>query len=505
MDVTPYWIATAKVPAFPKLAEDLQVDVVVVGGGITGITTAYMMKKAGLKVALLERDRFAAVDSGHTTAHLTYVTDMRLVESVKNLGRDHAQAFWDAGAAAITHIHENTEAEGIDAEFAWVPGYLHAPLSGASAKEKSSLQEEARLAHDLGFEAQYLDSVPCVRQPGVRFANQAKFHPRKYLAGLLATVPGDGSHVFQESELEAIEEEPLQVKANGHTIKCGFVVVATHVPLHGLTGRVSAELFQTKLAPYSTYVVGARVPSGVVPEASYWDTADPYNYLRIDRHEAHDYAIFGGGDHKTGQSGDTRDAYAAVEKNLLAMIPQAVIDRHWSGQVIESADGLPFIGEILPKQFVATGFAGNGMTFGTLSAMMAVDAAMGRANPWRDLFHPDRKIVRGGVWDYLRENKDYPFYFLKDRLSGTSTVSLEALKPGEGQVVKLPGGRCAAYRDHGGRLVLKSAVCTHLGCVVRWNPAETTWDCPCHGSRFKATGEVLGGPAESPLADMPAD
>jgi glycine/D-amino acid oxidase-like deaminating enzyme len=338
------------------LEEDLRVDVAVIGGGITGITAAYLLKKAGISVALLERGQFGAVDSGHTTAHLTYVTDQRLTELVKIFGRDHAQAAWDAGAAAIAQIHEIVEAEKVDAEFAWVPGYLHAPLDDTAGETGDSLKEDARLAAELGFDAQFEEAVPTMKRPGIRFANQAKFHPRKYLRHLLAAIPGGGSYAFEESAVEELQDDPLQVKANGHTIQCGHVIIATHVPLQGLAGTLSAALFQTKLAPYSTYAIGARIRRGLIPEASFWDTADPYNYLRIDRRQEFDYAIMGGADHKTGQSADPHENFAAVEKHLRRLVPDAQVDHRWSGQVVETNDGLPFIGASVTSIFlVVTG------------------------------------------------------------------------------------------------------------------------------------------------------
>jgi Rieske Fe-S protein len=170
--------------------------------------------------------------------------------------------------------------------------------------------------------------------------------------------------------------------------------------------------------------------------------------------------------------------------------------------VIETNDGLPFIGENAERQFIATGFCGNGITFGTVSAMMARDWTTGRKNPWADLFSPDRKIVRGGVWDYLRENKDYPYYLIKDRLARPEADSVRELKRNAGMIVKSKHGKVAAYRDADGEVHKRSAVCPHMGCIVRWNDSEKTWDCPCHGSRFKATGEVMAGPAESPLPPL---
>jgi glycine/D-amino acid oxidase-like deaminating enzyme/nitrite reductase/ring-hydroxylating ferredoxin subunit len=503
---TPYWLATADLPHADKLKKNVSVDVVVVGGGITGITAAYLIKRCGLKVALLERDAFASADTAHTTAHLTCVTDLPLPQLVQNFGRNHAQAAWDAGLAAIEVIEHNVQHEKIDCDFQRVPGYRHAPLQPATDETDphAAFQEEARLAADLGFHAAYMPSVPLVHRPGVRFPNQAKFHPLKYLAALLEKIPGNGSHIFEHTEAEEFFEKPLSVKAHGHTITCKYIVIATHVPLVGKNGLVNAMFFQTKIAPYSSYAIGAKLPPGPLPEACFWDTSDPYYYLRIDRRPAGNYAIFGGQDHKTGQTVDTEPLYQKLQTTLLALLPQAQIDHRWSGQVIESNDGLPLLGELSEKQFIATGFSGNGMTFGTLAAMMACDAALGRKNPWAELFNPHRTNILAGAWDYIKENLDYPFYLLKGLLASPEGTSLTSLKNNEGKIIDLHGQRLAAFRDAQGKVTTLSAVCTHLGCIVNWNTAEKTWDCPCHGSRFKCTGEVLAGPTETPLEKIPA-
>jgi Rieske Fe-S protein len=221
--------------------------------------------------------------------------------------------------------------------------------------------------------------------------------------------------------------------------------------------------------------------------------------LRIDRHPRYDYAILGGEDHKTGQEADPESCFARLEAKLTQLLPGAAVDHKWTGQVIETNDGLPYIGETGEKQFVATGFAGNGMTFGTLGAMMATDRILGRKNPWQELFDVGRNKLKGGTWDYLKENIDYPYYYLRDRLTSAQGDSVESLKKGDGAILKIGGKRVAAYRNPNGSVSQLSPVCTHMGCLVRWNPADTTWDCPCHGSRFKPAGDVIAGPAETPL------
>jgi Rieske Fe-S protein len=299
-----------------------------------------------------------------------------------------------------------------------------------------------------------------------------------------------------------VVDNPLRVKAGGYTVSCDYVVLATHTPLMGKTDLARATVLQSKLALYTSYAIGGRFRAGEVPHGLYWDTTDPYHYLRVEPQGDFDYFIFGGADHKTGQVADTRACYAGLERTLLRFFPEAQLSDRWSGQVIETNDGLPFIGETSPRQFAATGFAGNGMTFGTLSAMMARDAVLGRDNPWKPLFDPGRTKIKGGTWDYVRENRDYLYYILRDGVASQHAKSLRSVKPGQGKVIEMNGQRVAAHRDARGVVTLRSAICTHMGCDVHRNQAEGTWDCPCHGSRFKTDGSVIAGPAEWPLDEI---
>jgi glycine/D-amino acid oxidase-like deaminating enzyme/nitrite reductase/ring-hydroxylating ferredoxin subunit len=496
----PFWIDSQPIRKFPPLQRNVNVDALVVGAGITGITAAYLLKKAGLTVALIERERAASIDTGHTTAHLTYITDVELRQLVRNFGEDHAQAAWDAGAAAIDEIERIVVEEEIECEFTRVPAYVHVRVGGSPKKEASPLKKEADVAAKLGFDAMYLESAPYFNLPAVRFANQAKFHPRKYLRSLVEKIPDKGSHVFEKSAATEFDAKKRRAQINGNWISFGRVVMATNNPLVGLAGIASATLLQTKLSLYTSYALGARVPPGTVPEALFWDTRDPYDYLRVDRHPRFDYIIYGGEDHKTGQKKRTKAAFVRLWRRLEKIVPEASVDHRWSGQVICTPDGLPYIGENAEHQFIATGYCGNGMTFGTIGAMMARDWATERKNPWKDLFAVDRKKLKGAAWNYIRENKDYPYYMIKDRIARPEAESVGELKRGDGMIVGSRRKKRAVFRDRDGKIHQLSPVCTHMGCLVRWNSAESSWDCPCHGSRFKPTGEVIAGPAEEPLA-----
>lgn len=494
-----YWHKAEKIRRYPKLDRDLKVDVAVIGGGITGITAAYLLKQQGLRVAVLEREYIGSGVTGQTTAHLTCEIDQRLHEIEKSFGPATARDVWYAGAAAIHQISELVRTLDIDCHFQWVPGIYYA----ASTDDYSLVEKEGQTARALHIANELRSSVPLFNVPGVIFPNQAKFHPLNYLAGILRHLETGGCEIFEQTAVTEIDDDPLVLTTAHGKVSCGQVVVATHYPLSGTAGALRSVLFQTKLAPYSTYVIGGEVPKGTIPDALFWDTQDPYNYLRIESGRDIDYAIFGGGDHKTGQVHDPAAIYQKLKERLWKFAPAAFVDNEWSGQVIETTDGLPYIGYIAGRQFISTGYAGNGMTFGTLGAMMATDAIMGKESHWNKLFSPDRVRIRGSASTYIDENKDYPVHLFCGWLKSADNRKPIELAVDEGSIFAVNGQRMAVYKSKDGMLHYHSAVCTHLGCIVAWNPAEKTWDCPCHGSRFHATGEVMSGPAERPLEKLP--
>lgn len=496
MDTTPYWLDSASVSRRAPLQEDLDVDVLIIGGGITGVTTAYALSDEGLRVALVERERLATRDTGHTTAHLTYMTDVRLSDLIATFGRDDAKHSWEAGRAGMNFIESTVVKHSINCDLLRVPGYLVAAEHSNLAHETFLLQKEAMIARQMGFATYFTEDCPITAKPGIRFDGQMKFHPLKYLSTLIGIAEERGAHVFEESEVSEFIDSNT-AKVGEHRISFRKVIIATHVPLQGNACVFGAAMFQTKLALYSSYAVRARLPMSA-PRSLIWsDTADPFLYIRVNHEDGGGTCIIGGEDHRTGAETDTGKRYEALEARLEKMFPGAEVTHRWSGQVVETVDGLPFIGPTSGTQFIATGFSGDGMTFGTVAALMARDWIRGDESDWAKLFDPSRRCASVAM-EYLKENKEFPIRMITDRLH-IEDGDPEALRPGEAAVLDHGGKRVAASREANGTLHVCSAICPHLGCVVAWNSAERTWDCPCHGSRFKEDGSVIAGPAEKDL------
>lgn len=491
------WLETS-IPSFPKLTRDQAADVVIVGGGIFGLTSAYLLSQAGKKVVLLERDSLASGDTACTSAHLTIVPDIHAHDLESRFGKDTGALVYQGHASAIDTIEHIVRTENLRCGFTRTPAFLLTSFLNSDEKSAEILKAESEALSMMEIPHTFLKSAPVFKSPAIRFPDQALFHPRQYLAGLAEILQQRGCLIFENSEVVEFKEKPFGVVANGNEVKCDYIIVATHIPLTGARSVMKAAMFQTKLASYSSYVIGAKVPKNVFPHALCWDVSDPYYYLRTHTIGEQDYAILGGNDHKTGQEQDPIECYEDLVKLLMQFTPEASVDHQWSGQVVETPDGLPYIGEYGENQFTGTGFSGNGLTYGTLSAMMACDAVLGRENPWQELFSPERKPIRS-AWSYLKENVDYPYYLIKDRLFQIRARTTEKVKVNEGKIVRMDGKDLACYRDQDGTLFKCTAVCPHMGCLVRWNEAETTWDCPCHGSRFKYTGELIAGPAEEGL------
>ncbi len=497
------WMATAKTPAQFALAEDARADVCVVGAGIAGLMTAYLLAREGRSVVVLDDGRIGGGMTERTTAHLVNALDDRYFDLERLHGEKGARLAAESHSAAIDRLESTAAAEGIDCEFERLDGYLFTP----PGESDEILDRELRAAHRAGLTGvERVERAPLASfdtGPCLRFPRQAQFHPLKYLTSLTLAIKRDGGRIFTGTRACKIEGgAQARIETNdGLVVTAGAVVVATNTPVNDLVA------IHTKQAPYLTYVIGARVPRGSVTRALYWDTLDPYHYVRLqsvnsDEADEYEILIVGGEDHKTGQEDDAGVRYQWLEDWTRERFPMAGrVEFRWSGQVMEPVDSLAFIGRNpldADNVYIATGDSGNGMTHGAIAGMLLTDLILGRENEWATLYDPARKTLRAAP-TFVRENLNVAAQYA-DWATAGAVGSPDEIAAGSGAVIRRGLAKVAVYRDEQGALHEYSAVCAHLGCIVQWNDDEKTWDCPCHGSRYNSFGRVINGPAIDDLA-----
>ncbi|HEX8427351.1 FAD-dependent oxidoreductase [Hymenobacter sp.] len=507
---TSWFPTTGPLPAFPKLTESVTADVVVVGAGIAGLTTAYLLGREGQKVVVLEDGEIASGESGRTTAHLSFALDDRYTTLEQLFGKEGARLAADSHRSAVDKIEEIVLREKIDCDFERLNGYLYLPKDG-KVKE---LDEELAAAHRAGLTD--VERLPDAGAQGFTtgeclvFPNQGQFHILKYLSGLAEAITRQGGQIFTNTHASEVKggSNAGVTTTEGHEVKADAVVIATNTPFND---RV---VMHTKQHPYRTYVVGARVPKGSVTTALYWDTADPYHYIRLQKVDAgprggqtdYDLLLVGGEDHKTGQEPNPEDHLQCLEDWTRENFPSVQrIDYRWSGQVMEPVDGLAYAGRNPlddDNVYIITGDSGHGMTHGTLGPMIVTDLILNRENPWAKIYDPGRVTLKlESVKEYVMENINVAAEYT-ELLTGGEVSSADDVAPGTGAVIGRGPLKVAVYRDPKGQVHECSAVCPHLHCIVHWNSLETSWDCPCHGSRFDAYGRLLDGPANEDLAKI---
>jgi glycine/D-amino acid oxidase-like deaminating enzyme/nitrite reductase/ring-hydroxylating ferredoxin subunit len=495
---TSIWMATANTPSQSRLRENIRTDVCIIGAGIAGLSTAYLLGRQGRSVVVLDDGLIGGGMTGRTTAHLTNAYDDRYVEIEKIHGEEASRLTAESHTAAIQKVSEIVADENIDCDFEWLDGFLFA----ATPEELDLLNDELAAAHRAGLTG--VEKVP--RAPldsfdtgvALRFPRQAQFHPLHYMDGLARAIMRDGGRLFGQTHATTIQggADARIETSHGPVVRCDCVVVATNTPVND---RVAIH---TKQAPYVTYVIGVRVPKDSITRALYWDTGDPYHYVRLQSENGYDVLIVGGEDHKTGQANDGFERYERLEQWTRERFPQMLdVKFRWSGQVMEPVDGLAFIGRNPLDEdnvFIATGDSGQGMTHGTIAGMLLTDLIQGNKNQWEDLYSPSRIRLKS-LPEYASENINVAGQYA-DYVTAGDIKSESDLRPGEGAIMREGVSKVAVHRDQDGTVHKMSAVCPHLGCIVAWNSTEQTWDCPCHGSRFSAEGSVYHGPANTDLS-----
>ena len=513
-ETTSVWMASSEeIPSDGAITEDVSADVVIVGAGIAGMTTAHLLAREGKRVVVLDDGPIGGGMTSRTTAHLVNALDDRFYELERLHGENGARLAAESHSAAIDRIEKIVKEEKIDCEFERLDGYLFAPPN----ESKDQLEDELKATHRAGLTGVEMVERAPIKDfdtgKALRFPRQAQFHPLKYLKGLARAIRRDGGRIFTGTHANKIEggQQARVETSDGHVITAAAVVVATNTPVN------DRFAIHTKQGPYLTYVIGARVPSGSIAKALYWDTPDPYHYVRLEsinakdadtgETEKYDLLIVGGEDHKTGQADDANKRFAWLERWTRTRFPMIEeIEFKWSGQVMEPIDGLAFIGRNPMDEdnvFIATGDSGNGMTHGTIAGILLTDLIMGRANDWEKLYDPTRKTLKA-LPEFASENLNVAAQYT-DLVTPGDVDSADEIKPGEGAIIRHGLKKVATYRDESGSLHERSAVCVHLGCIVDWNSKEKTWDCPCHGSRYDAYGKVFQGPANGDLSPVDED
>ncbi len=479
-------------PQFFHLREDISTDICIVGAGITGLTTAYLLSKTGKRVVVLERDEIASGESGRSTAHITHALDDRYFSLEQDFGRDGIRIAAESHTAAIDLIEKIVTENSLDCDFERVDGYLFA----AAEHSVEVLTRELEAVRNAGLaEVTLVERVPVEFDTGpcLRFPRQAQFDPVKYLSALAEIIVERGGRIFTQSPVSDLRGgvNAFVAVENGARVHTQDIVVATNSPIN------DTLVMHTKQAPYRTYVVGFDIDAEIAPHILLWDTADPYHYIRTANNESRTLLIVGGEDHKCGQENDGELRFEELKRWTRERFPAAgEVVFQWSGQVLEPIDGLAYIGSNpldASNVFIATGDSGNGITHGTLAGILLSDLLLNRENPWKSLYAPSRKTF-SAAGEFVLENANVAQQYTEWVKPG-EYESEANIACGSGGIIRDGIHKIATYRDDNNRLHTCNAACPHLGCVVAWNDVEKSWDCPCHGSRFDPYGRVLSGPS----------
>lgn len=502
----PFWIDSCEPIAYSKLTENKTTDVIIIGGGISGVSIAYCLCKAGKKVVLVEDGYIGSGETGRTTAHLVTALDDRYYDLASKFGEEHTKLIAESHKSAIDFVERIVSEENINCDFERVKGYLFLHPSD----QADSLDKELEAAGKAGLSVEKTSIILGSKTlEALQFNHQAQFHPLRYLKALCKAIVNMGGEIYTDTHAKDIDHTGITTN-EGLNVSAKHVVVATNSPVN------NKYIMHLRQYAYRTYVIGAKIPKGSLGKALWWDSGNfevnaeipPYHYVRTESlNSTHDLLMIGGEDHATGLA----DAEHIPEEKRYRILEdwgrehfpkmEEVIYK-WSGQVMEPMDSLAYIGHNpLDKDnvYIVTGDSGNGMTHGTIAGLLITDLITGKDNAWKDLYSPSRfKLFKAGK-TFFKEFVGGFVSYLKTKPKHFDGTGLKDLKPKEGKIIEFEGEKLGAYRDETDELHFVEVECTHLGCLVKWNNDEKSWDCPCHGSRFNHKGEVLNGPANVPL------
>jgi glycine/D-amino acid oxidase-like deaminating enzyme/nitrite reductase/ring-hydroxylating ferredoxin subunit len=496
-----YWTASVDIPEFPKLTTDMVADVVIVGAGITGITAGYLLSKEGKKVVVLEAGRILHGTTGHTTAKITAQHDLIYDELIHHFGEEKARLYYEVNRDALEFIRKTVEAEGISCDLADEDAYIYTQSENTIEK----LENEHRAYVTLGIAGKLTDRIdlPMDIKSALIMENQARFHPIPYLTALIDRLVRLGSQVFEHTTVLKVEEgeSPVVVTESGNRIICRHVISASHFPFLDWKGFYFARMHAER-----SYVLGVRI--GQEYSGGMYLSADqPKRSIRVARNEGKEPLILIGGEgHKAGQIICTIKNYEALQTFADSLFHVKEIAYRWSTQDLVTLDKVPYVGRINARTdniLVATGYRKWGMSNGTAAAHLLKNMVLGIKDHYREMFDPSRLHTDPDFKNFVSNNVDVAKHLVSGKFEMVYRDP-DGIAVNEGALVRVNGKRAGAFRGPDGVLHLVDTTCTHMGCETNWNDGDRTWDCPCHGSRFSYTGEVIEGPAKKPLGKIEA-
>jgi len=497
----PYWRDSIELPSFSKMTEDIKVDAAIIGGGISGITAAYLLTKEGVKVALIDAGSILNGTTGHTTAKITAQHDIIYDELIQNVGEEQAKLYYEANNDALQFIRSLVTENKIDCDFTEEDAYIYTN----SEQYITKVNNEFTAYEKLKINSVYVNSTPLPLQTkaAIVMKNQAQFHPLKYLAHLVQWITRAGGAIYENTTAIDVEEgnQPRVITRDGHKIMCDYVLSCSHFPFYDGAGFYFSRMYAAR-----SYVLGVKTEKDY-SGGMYLSAEEPKRSLRYTMMNGEKLVLIGGEGHKTGQGISTIKHYEALEAFSAETFGIKEIPYRWSAQDLVTLDKIPYIGHITsshPNIFVATGYRKWGMTNGTAAALLIRDLIMKKENPYSGLYTPSRFNADPSIKNFITQNADVAKHLIQGKLEIVNGRP-EDLSNDEGAVVTVNGKRAGAYRDDKGSLHIVDTTCTHMGCELEWNSGERTWDCPCHGSRFSINGSVVEGPAEKPLKKLEAE
>jgi glycine/D-amino acid oxidase-like deaminating enzyme/nitrite reductase/ring-hydroxylating ferredoxin subunit len=489
------WTATSRATTYPKLDKNVEVDVAVLGGGIAGLITAYFLKQAGQKVAVIEARRIASGTTGNTTAHITIAHSIIYDELINNFGYDFALDYARANQEGINLIDKIIQKEGIECDFKNTDEYIFTDY-GDSNEDKTKREFEATKKLRLGTEWLQHSPLPYPSGGTIKYKNQARFHPRKFLVELAGKIDGEGSIVFEETRaLDIKEGDLLEIETDQGNLKAKKAVVATLYPFLDRGG------YFTRLDTYTSYVLACQI-EGEFPDAMFDSTEESSHYLRI-QPEANSFLVLVGGEgHKTGEISKTDLQYQKLEEYARKNLKIKSIEYKWSTHDTYPVDNVPYIGKFMTTTdniYVITGLKGYGIAHSSVGGKIIRDLIVEDKSEYEEIFNPNRINPRASLKSQIGLGAKSAKELAKSKLGKTPQLNIDDLKRGEGRVFENNGDKLAVYKDDKGKVYTVSAKCQHMGCQVNFNQAEETWDCPCHGSRYTIEGKMISGPTTKDL------